>query len=65
MRLTDPVALAGRRAPSRVLFGPHETNLGRGRAISQRHVAYYRRRAAGGAGLVVTEVASVHGSDWP
>jgi mycofactocin system FadH/OYE family oxidoreductase 1 len=52
-------------APSRVLFGPHETNLGRGRAISDRHAAYYAARAAGGAGVIVTEIASVHASDWP
>ena len=63
--LTGAVVLAGRTAPSRALFGPHETNLGRGRALSGRHVAYYERRAAGGAGLIVTETASVHGSDWP
>ncbi|MEV1113892.1 FAD-dependent oxidoreductase [Actinosynnema sp. NPDC049800] len=63
--LTGPVVLAGRTAPSRVLFGPHETNLGDGRALSERHVAYYERRAAGGAGLIVTETASVHDSDWP
>ena len=63
--LTDPVVLAGRRAPSRVLFGPHETNLGQARAISERHVAYYARRCAGGAGVLVTETASVHDSDWP
>jgi 2,4-dienoyl-CoA reductase (NADPH2) len=63
--LTDPVILAGRRAPSRVLFGPHETNLGQGRSISARHVAYYARRSAGGAGVLVTETASVHDSDWP
>lgn len=65
MRLTDPVAVGPRTAPSRVMFGPHETNLGRGRGLSARHVAYYERRAAGGAGLVVTETASVHPSDWP
>ena len=47
------------------MFGPHETNLGRGRALSERHVAYYARRAAGGCGLIVTEVASVHALDWP
>ena len=74
-RLTGPVTLAGRVAQSRVVFGPHETNLGAssqhgasvggGRAFSPRHVAYYERRAAGGAGLIVTEVASVHASDWP
>ena len=54
-RLTGPVTLAGRVAQSRVMFGPHETNLGQaalggGRAFSPRHVAYYQRRAAGGAG---------------
>jgi mycofactocin system FadH/OYE family oxidoreductase 1 len=74
-RLTGPVTLAGRVAQSRVMFGPHETNLGPpslgpasqpgGRAFSARHVAYYERRAAGGAGLIVTEAASVHASDWP
>ncbi len=48
-----------------MLFGPHETNLGRGRALSPRHVAYYARRAAGGCGIVVPETASVHVSDHP
>ncbi len=64
-RLADPVVLAGRTAPSRVVFGAHETNLARRREISDRHVAYYRSRAVGGAGIVVTETASVHPSDWP
>jgi mycofactocin system FadH/OYE family oxidoreductase 1 len=63
--LTEPVELGPRRAPSRVMFGPHETNLARHRAISARHVAYYERRAAGGCGVIVTEIASVHPSDWP
>jgi len=65
MRLLEPLALGTRTAPSRVVFGPHETNLARGRAVAQRHVAYYRARAAGGAGLIVVEEASVHPSDWP
>ena len=69
-RLTSPVTLTGRTAQSRVMFGPHETNLGQptpggGRAFSPRHVAYYQRRAADGTGLIVTETASVHPSDWP
>ncbi|PTR31381.1 2,4-dienoyl-CoA reductase (NADPH2) [Rhodococcus sp. OK519] len=63
--LTEQFTLAGRTAQSRVLFGPHETNLGDGRALSPRHVAYYARRARGGAGVIVTETASVHPSDWP
>lgn len=63
--LLDPVAIGPLTAPSRVLFGPHETNLGDGRSFSDRHVAYYARRAAGGAGVLVTETASVTPDDWP
>ena len=63
--LTGPVALGAVEAPSRVVFGPHETNLGVGRAIGERHVAYYAARSAGGAGVLVTESASVHPTDWP
>lgn len=59
MRLRELVA------PSAVLFGPIETNLADGRALSPGHTAFYRRRAAGGAGLIVTEIASVHPSDQP
>ena len=65
MTLLEPLSLGRREAPNRVLFGPHVTNLGRGRTISDRHVAYYRRRAEGGCGTIVVEEAGVHDSDWP
>lgn len=65
MKLLEPIELGSTRARNRILFGPHETNLARRRAISDRHVAYYRRRAVGGAGVIVVEEASVHDSDWP
>jgi mycofactocin system FadH/OYE family oxidoreductase 1 len=68
MRLLDPVDLGPRTAPNRVLFGPLVTNLGRDdapRALSARHVAFYRRRAEGGCGTIVVEEAAVHHSDWP
>ena len=64
-QITDGVELCGRRGQSRVLFGPHETNLGRYRGLSMGHRAYYERRARGGAGIIVTEAASVHELDWP
>ncbi|MHB1987467.1 MAG: mycofactocin system FadH/OYE family oxidoreductase 1 [Acidimicrobiales bacterium] len=63
--LGDVLRLGPATARNRLVFGPHETNLGRGRSISGRHVAYYRARAAGGVGVVVVEEASVHASDWP
>jgi 2,4-dienoyl-CoA reductase (NADPH2) len=63
--LGDPVRLGSTTARNRFVFGPHVTNLGYRRSVSARHVAYYRSRAAGGAGVVVIEEASVHASDWP
>jgi 2,4-dienoyl-CoA reductase (NADPH2) len=65
VRLTDRITIGSRQAPARVVFGPHETNLAHGRAIGDRHVAYYARRAAGGAGVIITETASVTADDWP
>jgi mycofactocin system FadH/OYE family oxidoreductase 1 len=64
-RLLQPATIGRAVAPNRVVFGPHETNLCRGRAFSDRSTAYYRRRAAGGCGVLITETASVHESDWP
>ncbi len=51
--------------PSRVVFGAIATNLADGRAFSDRHTAFYRERAAGGCGMIVTEDASIHPGDWP
>jgi mycofactocin system FadH/OYE family oxidoreductase 1 len=63
--LATTVTIGAHEAPSRLVFGPHETNLADGRALSARHVAYYARRAAGGAGVIITETASVTANDWP
>ncbi|HUC32974.1 MAG TPA: 2,4-dienoyl-CoA reductase, partial [Ilumatobacteraceae bacterium] len=66
MHLLQPLTIGPRTAPSRVMFGPHVTNLGDDdRTLTDRHVAYYTRRARGGCGVIVTEGASVHSSDWP
>ncbi len=66
MNLLSPVRLGPCEATGRVMFGPHVTNLGDDdRRFTPRHTAYYRRRAAGGCAVIVTEGASVHNSDWP
>jgi mycofactocin system FadH/OYE family oxidoreductase 1 len=65
MRLLEPITLGPRVAPNRLMFGPHVTNLGDNRSFSSRHVAYYARRAVGGAAVIVMEEASVHELDWP
>lgn len=65
MEILSASPIAGRTPPSAVVFGPHVTNLGAGRSISTAHADYYGERAAGGTGIIVTETASVHSSDWP
>ncbi len=66
MQILTPLTLGPRTAPNRIMFGPHVTNLGADdRSLTDRHIAYYERRAAGGCGTVVIEGASVHPSDWP
>ena len=64
-RLLQPLQLRGRASPTRVMFGPHVTNLCRRNCLTGEHAAWYAARASGGAGLVVLEQASVHASDQP
>src|SRR4051794_8555057 len=66
MRLLEPLVLGARTARNRVLFGPHVTNLGDDhRSLPDRWVQYFGTRARHGCGVIVTEGASVHDSDWP
>jgi 2,4-dienoyl-CoA reductase-like NADH-dependent reductase (Old Yellow Enzyme family)/thioredoxin reductase len=52
----EPLQIGPVRVPNRLALAPVKTALGGtdGR-VSDRHVEYYRRRAAGGAGLVIVE----------
>ncbi len=66
IKLLSPLAIGPGESTCRVMFGPHVTNLGdNDRRFTPRHTAYYARRASGGCGIIVTEGASVHVSDWP
>ncbi|MCZ6842668.1 MAG: FAD-dependent oxidoreductase [SAR324 cluster bacterium] len=63
--LLDPLVIRGRTMPNRIVFGAHLTNFGQGQRFTERHLAYYRARAEGGAGLIVTEALTVHALDYP
>jgi 2,4-dienoyl-CoA reductase-like NADH-dependent reductase (Old Yellow Enzyme family) len=63
--LLQPLHLGAREIPNRIVFGAHVTNFGVGNVFTPRHRAYYRERAVGGAGLIVTEGLTVHALDWP
>ncbi|HEX6425449.1 MAG TPA: mycofactocin system FadH/OYE family oxidoreductase 2 [Acidimicrobiales bacterium] len=51
--------------PNRIVFSAHLTNYAEDGLPTGQHAAYYVARAAGGAGLIVTEEHSTHPSDWP
>ena len=63
--LLRPLALGPTMLPNRVCLLAHRTNFGRRGRLDPRHVAYYSRRAEGGAGLVIVGELSVHPNDFP
>ncbi|GAA4809763.1 FAD-dependent oxidoreductase [Actinomycetospora chlora] len=65
MGLGDPVRLGPRVARNRIVFPAHLTNAAVARRPTPQHAAYYGARAAGGAGLVITEEQSVDPADRP
>jgi mycofactocin system FadH/OYE family oxidoreductase 2 len=50
---------------NRLVFAAHLTNYARDGLPSAQHAAYYGARAAGGAGLIITEEHSAHPTSWP
>ncbi len=64
--LFSPLALGSITVENRIVFSAHLTNYAtQDGKPSDQHVAYYEARAAGGAGLIITEEHSVHPTDWP
>ncbi len=58
--LGSPVALRGRTLRNRVVFGAHTANMAVEGLPTERHIAYYRERAMGGAAMIVVEPMPVH-----
>ncbi|MFH8447310.1 mycofactocin system FadH/OYE family oxidoreductase 2 [Streptomyces sp. NPDC018026] len=63
--LFSPLRVGPLTLANRVVFSAHLTNFAQDGLPSERHAAYYGARAAGGAGLVITEEHSTHVTDWP
>ena len=64
--LFTPMRIGSLTVRNRIVFSAHLTNYATqdGRP-SEQHAAYYGARAAGGAGLIITEEHSTHPTDWP
>jgi 2,4-dienoyl-CoA reductase (NADPH2) len=63
--LWTPLALGPITVRNRIVFSAHLTNYARNGRPTDQHAAYYEARAAGGAGLIITEEHSTHPTDWP
>ncbi len=63
--LWTPLQLGPVTVRNRFVFSAHLTNYARDGRPSTQHASYYAARAAGGAGLIITEEHSTHPTDWP
>ena len=63
--LWSPLELGPVTVRNRIVFSAHLTNYARDGLPTEQHAAYYGARAAGGAGLIITEEHSTHPTDWP
>ena len=61
--LLSPIKIKSMELPNRVVMPPMGTNLGNpDGTVSDANLAYMKRRAAGRAGLIITEISLVHQS---
>ena len=63
--LFTPLRLGPVTVQNRIVFSAHLTNYAADGLPTEQHAAYYAARAAGGAGLIITEEHSTHRTDWP
>lgn len=64
-QLFSPLQLGKVSIPNRICFLAHRTNFSEQGLLTDRHVAYYRRRAEGGCGLVIAGELCIHPHDRP
>jgi 2,4-dienoyl-CoA reductase (NADPH2) len=64
--LFSPLRVGSLTLRNRIVFSAHLTNYATQDGMpSEQHAAYYSARAAGGAGMIITEEHSTHPTDWP
>lgn len=60
--LFSPLAVGGVTLKNRIVSSGHDTVMAVDGLVTERLIAYHEARAAGGAGLIVVQVAGVHES---
>ena len=61
-QLFSPLTIRNVTLKNRIVSTGHDTMMAEDASPSARTAAYHRARAAGGVGLVITEVAGIHRS---
>lgn len=64
-QLFSPLRVGKVTLANRICFLAHRTNLATESSFNDRHIAYYRRRAQGGCGLITVGELSIHPNDRP
>ena len=64
-QLLSPIVFGTQTLANRICFLAHRTNFARKGRLDDRHVAYYRRRAQGGCGLIIVGEMAIHENDRP
>lgn len=59
-RLFSPLTIRSHTLRNRIVFGAHTANMAVEGLPTERHAAYYRERAIGGAAMIVVEPMPVH-----
>ena len=61
--LFSPIRIKKMEIPNRIVMPPMGTNLGNpDGTVSEANLAYMKRRARGGAGVIITEISAIHPS---
>ncbi len=63
--LKSPITIGKTALSNRACFLAHRTNFAKGGRLTDRHVAYYRRRAEGTCGLIIVGEMAIHENDRP
>ena len=63
--LFKPLNLRDLNLPNRICLLAHRTNFAQKGRLNERHIAYYRRRAQGGCGLIIVGELALHPDDSP
>jgi mycofactocin system FadH/OYE family oxidoreductase 2 len=63
--LFSPLTSGRFDVPNRICLLAHRTNFSKNALLNDRHIAYYRRRAQGGCGLIILGELTVHPDDRP